>query len=101
MKACGGLVIQRRFSDRHFYYKSNKIRKLALIAGGTGVAPMLQIISASLKKPFVDTIESIRLIYAAEDAAELTYRSLLEKYQQEYGADKFKCHFVLNHPPAL
>ncbi|CAC9543617.1 putative NADH-dependent fumarate reductase [Leishmania infantum JPCM5] len=100
MKACGGLIIERRFADRHFFFRGHKIRKLALIGGGTGVAPMLQIVRAAVKKPFVDSIESIQFIYAAEDVSELTYRTLLESYEKEYGSEKFKCHFVLNNPPA-
>ncbi|XUY36769.1 NADH-dependent fumarate reductase, putative [Leishmania panamensis] len=100
MKACGGLIIHRRFAARHLFFRSHKIRKLALIGGGTGVAPMLQIVRAAVKKPFVDSIESIQFIYAAEDVSELTYRTLLESYEKEYGSGKFKCHFVLNNPPA-
>ncbi|KPI86887.1 putative NADH-dependent fumarate reductase [Leptomonas seymouri] len=100
MKACGGLVINRHFASRHLLFRGHKIRRLALIGGGTGVAPMLQIIHAALKKPFIDNIESIHFIYAAEDVSELTYRSLLEGYESTYGSDKFKCHFVLNNPPA-
>jgi flavocytochrome c len=100
MKACGGLVIERRFAARHLFFRGHKIRRLALIGGGTGVAPMLQIVRAALKKPFIDNIESIHFIYAAEDVSELTYRQLLESYENSYGADKFKCYFVLNNPPA-
>ena len=100
MKACGGLVIERRFAARHLFFRGHKIRRLALIGGGTGVAPMLQIIHAALKKPFIDGIDSIHFIYAAEDVSELTYRNLLESYESAYGSDKFKCHFVLNNPPA-
>ncbi|EPY23732.1 NADH-dependent fumarate reductase [Strigomonas culicis] len=99
MKACGGLRIERRFSARHFFYKNYKIRKLALIAGGTGIAPMLQIIRAAVKRPFMESLESINLIYAAEDVSELTYRELLHSYQRQYGTEKFTCHFVLNKPP--
>ncbi|EPY35309.1 NADH-dependent fumarate reductase [Angomonas deanei] len=99
MKACGGLKIDRRFSQRHFFFRNQKIRKLALIAGGTGIAPMIQIVRAAVKKPFMDSIQHISLIYAAEDVSELTYRQLLESYQAEYGREKFICHFVLNRPP--
>ncbi|KAK7202044.1 NADH-dependent fumarate reductase [Novymonas esmeraldas] len=100
MKACGGLIIDRHFAARHFLFRGHKIRKLALIGGGTGVAPMLQIVRAALKKPFVDSMESVQFIYAAEDESELTYRSLLQSYEREYGSEKFRCHFVLNNPPA-
>ncbi|ORC83340.1 NADH-dependent fumarate reductase, partial [Trypanosoma theileri] len=100
MKGCGGLVIERRFSERNLYFAGHVIKKLCLIAGGTGVAPMLQIIRAALKKPFIDTIESVRLIYAAEDVSELTYREVLEQHQRE-SKGKFRTTFVLNRPPAM
>ncbi|RNE96712.1 NADH-dependent fumarate reductase-like protein, partial [Trypanosoma conorhini] len=100
MKGCGGLVIERRFSEQHLYFGGHRLKKLCLIAGGTGVAPMLQIIRAALKKPFIDTIESVRLIYAAEDVSELTYRELLEKHQKSSNG-KFRTTFVLNRPPPM
>ncbi|ESL12146.1 hypothetical protein TRSC58_00092 [Trypanosoma rangeli SC58] len=100
MKGCGGLVIQRRFSERYLYFGNYQLRKLCLIAGGTGVAPMLQIIRAALKKPFIDTIESVRLIYAAEDVSELTYREVLKQHQR-LSNGKFRTTFVLNRPPSM
>ncbi|EAN81600.1 putative NADH-dependent fumarate reductase [Trypanosoma cruzi] len=100
MKGCGGLVIERRFSERYLYFSGHALKKLCLIAGGTGVAPMLQIIRAALKKPFLENIESIRLIYAAEDVSELTYRELLEHHQRD-SKGKFRSIFVLNRPPPI
>nr|CCC90369.1 unnamed protein product [Trypanosoma congolense IL3000] len=100
MKGCGGLVIERRLSDKHFVFAGHIINKLCLIAGGTGVAPMLQIIQAAFKKPFIDSIESVHLIYAAEDVTELTYREVLEERRRE-SHGKFKKAFVLNRPPPL
>ncbi|KEG05895.1 putative NADH-dependent fumarate reductase [Trypanosoma grayi] len=100
MKGCGGLVIERRFKEQYLYFHGHVIKKLCLIAGGTGVAPMLQIIRAALKKPFINTIESVRLIYAAEDVTELTYREVLEQHQRE-SQGKFRSTFVLNHPPPM
>ncbi|AAZ11208.1 NADH-dependent fumarate reductase [Trypanosoma brucei brucei TREU927] len=100
MKACGGLVIERRLSDKHFVFMGHIINKLCLIAGGTGVAPMLQIIKAAFMKPFIDTLESVHLIYAAEDVTELTYREVLEERRRE-SRGKFKKTFVLNRPPPL
>ncbi|CAD2214592.1 NADH-dependent fumarate reductase [Angomonas deanei] len=59
---------------------------------------MLQIIRAALSRPYVDHIESIRLIYAAEDEGELTYREQLQRYMEE-NPDKLSVAFVLNSPP--
>ncbi|CAJ1036005.1 FAD binding domain/Oxidoreductase FAD-binding domain [Leishmania utingensis] len=98
MKACGGLRIELKPQQKQMIYRKTVIRKLALIAGGSGVAPMLQIIKAALSRPYVDSIETIRLVYAAEDEYELTYRSLLKKYRTD-NTEKFDCDFVLNNPP--
>ncbi|KAG5491957.1 hypothetical protein GH5_00853 [Leishmania sp. Ghana 2012 LV757] len=98
MKACGGLRIELKPHKKQMIYRKTVIRRLALIAGGSGVAPMLQIIKAALNRPYVDNIETIRLVYAAEDEHELTYRSLLKQYSAE-NPGKFDCGFVLNNPP--
>ncbi|KAL7702558.1 NADH-dependent fumarate reductase-like protein [Lotmaria passim] len=98
MKACGGLHIDLRPQQKQMLYHNHVIRKFALIAGGSGVAPMLQIIKAALNRPYVDAIDTIRLIYAAEDEYELTYRELLTRYRKE-SPDKFNVGFVLNNPP--
>lgn len=98
MKACGGLAIERNFPTKQMLFEREPIRRISMIAGGSGVAPMIQIIRAALKKPFVDHM-MLDLIYAAEDAAELTYRSIFEQYQQEH-PDKFHINFILNNPPA-
>jgi flavocytochrome c len=98
MKACGGLHLDLRPQQKQMLYRNNVMRKFALIAGGSGVAPMLQIIKAALSRPYVDNIETIRLIYAAEDEYELTYRELLARYRKD-NPDKFNVGFVLNNPP--
>lgn len=98
VKACGGLEIDFDPVKKQIRFGKTIIRKFGLIAGGSGVAPMLQIIRASLARPFVDVIETIRLIYAAEDFMEITYREVLANYSKE-NPDKFKIDFVLNTPP--
>ncbi|ORC84661.1 NADH-dependent fumarate reductase [Trypanosoma theileri] len=98
IKACTGLRIDRDPNTKQIIFRGHVIRQFGLIAGGTGVAPMLQIIRAALERPFVETTESIRLIYASEEYDELTYRSTLQDYAKS-NPDKFACDFVLNSPP--
>lgn len=98
MKACGGLTIERNAQLHQLRIDKQPLKKIAMIAGGTGVAPMIQIIRAALKKPYVDFLERISLIYAAENVSELTYRSVMEKYEKE-SFGRFSCTYVLNHPP--
>lgn len=107
MKACGGLVIERMPEQKCFMYRGQKIRQIGMIAGGTGVAPMVQIIRAALKWPFNVGLQSLNLIYAAEEKEELTFLDLLESLKREKGKEasvgenmvKFDLHVVLNNPP--
>ncbi|EPY23182.1 hypothetical protein STCU_07828 [Strigomonas culicis] len=98
MKACGGLQVDLRPQTKQIRFRSAIIKKFGLIAGGSGIAPMLQLIRAALNPPYSDSFETIRLIYAAEDERELTYKHLLRSYQRQT-PDKFTCDFVLNNPP--
>lgn len=100
IKACGGLEINLDATKKQIRYGNTVIRKFGLIAGGSGIAPMLQIIRASLSRPFVDTLDSIRLIYAAENYTELTYREVLTNFSKE-NPEKLKIEFVLNSPPEM
>lgn len=105
MKACGGLVIERLPEEKCFSYRGQKIRQVGMIAGGTGVAPMVQILRAALKYPFNTGLKSLNLIYAAEEKEELTFLELLESLKRERGGAggensvKFDLHVVLNNPP--
>ena len=96
MRACGGLLIRRMPSLKCFQFEGRNIRKLGMIAGGTGVAPMLQLIRAVLKDPFRDAMEAW-LIYAAEEITELTYMNLLQSFRKEHKG--FRCRLIVNEPP--
>ncbi|KAG8343427.1 putative NADH-dependent fumarate reductase [Trypanosoma vivax] len=98
IKACGGLCIEQDPENERLLFRNKVIRKFGLIAGGTGVAPMLQIIRAAFQKPYASTIDSVRLIYASEDFESLTYRKILADYAEK-NRDKFACRYVLNNPP--
>lgn len=56
-----------------------------MIAGGTGVAPMVQIMRAALKRPYSDHLENLQLIYAAETHEELTFMDLLDSLKKDQG----------------
>ncbi|RNF05181.1 NADH-dependent fumarate reductase-like protein [Trypanosoma rangeli] len=98
IKCGGGLRIDHNVEKKQFIFRKQVIRQFALIAGGSGVAPMLQILRAALSHPYVDKTESVRLLYAAEEYEELTYRDTLRRYAKEY-PDKFAYEFVLSNPP--
>jgi cytochrome-b5 reductase len=80
-----------------FNYTPTLSREIGLIAGGTGITPMLQIIRAALKNPQDRT--KLSLIYA-----NVNYEDILLKKELDELADKYPTQFgvsyVLNNPPA-
>ena len=67
-----------------------------MIAGGTGITPMLQIIRAALKNPLDRT--KLSLIYANVNVEDILLRSELDELAKEH-PDRFKVYYVLNNPP--
>lgn len=70
--------------------------KFGMIAGGTGITPMLQIIHAVLmdKK---DTTTEMSLIYANQTEDDILVREELESYARDY-PNRFKLHYTVDRP---
>ncbi|OZJ04758.1 hypothetical protein BZG36_01830 [Bifiguratus adelaidae] len=79
-----------------FVYTPNMVREFGMIAGGTGITPMLQIIKAILKNPRDQT--KVSLIFANVNEEDILLREELDALAKEY-PDKFKVYYVLNNPP--
>lgn len=78
-----------------FKYHSSLSYEIGMIAGGTGITPMLQIIRAALKNPLDST--KLSLIYANVNHEDI----LLKKELDELAAShpkRFKVYYVLNNP---
>lgn len=67
-----------------------------MIAGGTGITPMIQIIRAALRNPFDPT--TISLIYANVNEEDILLKDDLEELLDVHEL-KFKIFYVLNNPP--
>jgi cytochrome-b5 reductase len=67
-----------------------------MIAGGTGISPMIQVIRAALRNPFDRT--TITLIYANVNEEDILLRDDLEELMDVHEL-KFKIIYVLNNPP--
>jgi cytochrome-b5 reductase len=78
-------------------YTPNMVRHFGMIAGGTGITPMLQIIRAVIRgRPTGDTTE-IDLIFANVNKEDILLKEDLDQLAAE---DKgFRVHYVLNNPP--
>ena len=67
-----------------------------MIAGGTGITPMLQIIRAALKNPQDPT--RLSLIYANVNYEDILLKKELDELANKYPS-RFRVFYVLNNPP--
>lgn len=72
---------------------SHKKNKIGMIAGGTGITPMLQVIRAILKNPSDKT--QLWLIFANQTEEDIFLRSELESIP----SDRLKLFYTLDRPP--
>ncbi|RKO85528.1 hypothetical protein BDK51DRAFT_36118 [Blyttiomyces helicus] len=91
-----GDSIKVRGPKGNFNYTPNCVRALGMIAGGTGITPMLQIIKAVLKNPKDKT--KINLIFANVNPDDILLKEELDELAAKH--DQFNVHYVLNNPPA-
>eukprot|EP00970_Alexandrium_tamarense_P012975 scaffold3198_cov213-Alexandrium_tamarense.AAC.7 len=69
-----------------------------MIAGGTGITPVMQIASEILRNP--DDKTTMSLVFGCREEGDLLLRSTLDEWAVKH-ADRFKVHYVLseNAPP--
>ncbi|KAK9318949.1 hypothetical protein V1517DRAFT_334139 [Lipomyces orientalis] len=89
-----GQTIRVRGPKGNMVYRPGLVRSFGMIAGGTGITPMLQIIRAVLKNP-EDTSE-IGLIFANETEEDILLKDDLDDMAAKH--KNFKVHYVLNNP---
>lgn len=104
LKAMGGLRLQ--FEGSKVYHEGREVQQISLLAGGTGIAPMIQITRAYLSHVAGEGAEpaggggsrgGVRLVYAAERHFDLAFTCMLESMQAEY-SEHFAHYLVLNQP---
>lgn len=76
--------------DKHKFAK-----KLAMIAGGTGITPMYQVIQAILKDPEDDT--EMYLVYANHTEDDMLLRKELDEWAEKH--EKLKVWYVVGEMP--
>jgi len=69
----------------------------AMIAGGTGITPMLQIIEAVLRNPNDTT--TLSLLFANQTEGDILVREELDTLSAEH-PNRFTLHYTLDRPPA-
>ena len=81
-------------------YTPNMVRRLGMVAGGTGITPMLQIVKAIVRgRPRHGGRDTTRvdLIFANVNEADILLKEDLDVLAQE--DDRFNVYYVLNNPP--
>lgn len=81
-------------------YTPNMVRHFGMIAGGTGITPMLQIIRAIVRgRPRNGGSDrtKVDLIFANVNMEDILLKDDLDKLNAE--DEDFKVHYVLNNPP--
>ncbi len=72
-------------------------KRVSMIAGGTGITPMLQLIAAVARDPEDET--EMALIFANQTEDDILVRDELERIAKEH-PKKFKLWYTLDRPPA-
>ncbi|KAK0841372.1 NADH-cytochrome b5 reductase [Friedmanniomyces endolithicus] len=78
-------------------YTPNMVRRFGMIAGGTGITPMLQIVRAILRGRSKGDRTEVDLIFANVDEKDILLRNDLRGLEDEDNG--FRVHYMLNNPP--
>merc|ERR1711977_546247 len=78
-------------------YTPNMVRAFAMIAGGTGITPMLQIIRAVIRGRPTGDVTKIDLIFANVNQEDILLKEDLDHLASK--DENFNVYYVLNNPP--
>ncbi|KAK7283965.1 hypothetical protein RIF29_13715 [Crotalaria pallida] len=79
-----------------FSYKPGQVRAFGMLAGGSGITPMFQLIRAILENPKDKT--KLHLIYANVTVDDILLKEELDMFANKF-PDRFKVYYVLSKPP--
>jgi cytochrome-b5 reductase len=74
-----------------FYYMPNQYRSIGLVAGGTGLTPLLSVVMAALTNQSDQT--AVKILYAASSEEDIMFHEELEQLAHQY-PHKFTVKFV-------
>ncbi|KAF2820490.1 ferredoxin reductase-like protein [Ophiobolus disseminans] len=78
-------------------YTSNMVRHFGMIAGGTGITPMLQVVKAIIRGRAKGDLTEVDLIFANVNPEDILLKEDLDALAAK--DSKFRVHYVLNNPP--
>ncbi|CAO3608041.1 unnamed protein product [Cunninghamella blakesleeana] len=80
-----------------YQYKSNTKDEIGMIAGGTGISPMYQMIKHILTNSKEDETTKLWLIYANKTEQDILLKEELDQLEKEHSS-RFKIKYVLEYP---
>ncbi|ESN98463.1 hypothetical protein HELRODRAFT_185829 [Helobdella robusta] len=90
-----GLGLFKIQAEKKLPAKDHKYKKLCMIAGGSGITPMYQMIHCILKNPNDKT--QLWLLYANQTESDILLRNELDELAANH-PDSFKCWYTLDRP---
>lgn len=90
-----GETIKVKGPKGQFKYTPGLVKRFGMIAGGTGITPMLQIIRAITSNP--DDKTEVDLIFANVNAEDILLKEDLDALAKQHA--NFRVYYVLNNPP--
>jgi cytochrome-b5 reductase len=77
--------------------RSGSFKKLGMVAGGSGITPMLQVLRAIVRDPEDKT--QVWLLFGNQTEADILCRKEIEEYARDYPG-RFQYAYTLDRPPA-
>ncbi|KAJ2860410.1 hypothetical protein FB639_005636, partial [Coemansia asiatica] len=88
-----GDVLEIKGPIPKYPYKAGALKEVGMIAGGSGITPMLQLIQHVLEDPKDNT--KLTLVFANRSEDDIILRSKLDTFAKEH-PDQFKVHYVVD-----
>lgn len=92
-----GQTIKVKGPKGAFVYTPNMVRHFGMVAGGTGITPMLQVIRAVIRGRQAGDKTQIDLIFANVSPQDILLKEDLDALAKEDSG--FRVHYVLDKPP--
>ena len=91
-----GKFLVKRLKSQGGGFETRACKSIGMIAGGSGITPMLQISRAILDNG--DRVP-MSLLFANQTEADILCREEIEADVAKHGEGKFKAHYTLDRPP--
>mmetsp|Transcript_738 Transcript_738/g.2013 ORF Transcript_738/g.2013 Transcript_738/m.2013 type:complete len:292 (-) Transcript_738:43-918(-) len=92
-----GETLMMRGPKGRLQYVPNMKKHIGMLAGGTGITPMYQVLNAIVKNPSDTT--SVSVVFGNITEEDILLRTELDNLVKQY-PNRVKVHYVLDKPPA-